>query len=101
VGVLLDTSFSSLFSSQKNNIFSYSQRLTAVATKKHTIGDCQYHGLKTLVKSASTVPLNGLLPKGAKLCHTSNILLVGRQCHRALLWLYFNFSLAGWLSVAS
>jgi hypothetical protein len=56
---------------------SYSQQLTEVATKKTSIGDCQYHRLTTLVNSTSTAVLIDLPPKGAKFCHTSNILLVG------------------------
>ncbi len=51
--------------------------VTEVATKTTTIGntdDCQ---LMALVNSASMAPPIGLPPKGAKLCHTSNILLVG------------------------
>jgi hypothetical protein len=56
--------------------------------KKTTIGitdDCQ---LTNLVNSASRMMLPiGLPPKGAKFWHTLNILLVGRQHRRALLWL--------------
>ncbi len=66
--------------------------LTAAATKKTTISDTDDHQLTTLVNSASTAPLIGLPPKGAKFWHTSNRLLVGPQCHRALLRLYFNSS---------
>jgi hypothetical protein len=40
-------------------------------------------------------PPNGLPPKEAKFCHTSNILLVGHQCRRALWGLYFNSSEVG------
>jgi hypothetical protein len=46
--------------------------------KKTTIGNHHYCQLTTLVNSTSTAPPIGLLPKGAELCHTLNILLVGR-----------------------
>ncbi len=69
--------------------------LTVAATKKTTIGDTDDCGLTTLVNSASTAPLIGLPPKGAKFCHTLDILLVGCLCRRALWWLYFNFSVVG------
>jgi hypothetical protein len=67
-------------------------RQTAAATKKPTIGntiDCRF---TTLVNIASMAPPIGLPPKGAEFCHTLNILLVGHQCHCALLQLYFNSS---------
>jgi hypothetical protein len=35
----------------------------------------------------------------AEFCHTPNRLLLGRQCRRALLRLYFNSSATGWLVV--
>ncbi len=54
--------------------------------------DCR---LTTLVNCASTALLIGLPLKGAKFCHTSNILLVGRQCCRALSRLYYNSSVSG------
>ncbi len=63
--------------------------------KKTIIGNCQYYRLTTLVNSTSTTLPNGLLPKGAKFCHTSNILLVGCQRRCALSRLYFNSSAAG------
>jgi hypothetical protein len=71
--------------------------LTATATKK--IGNTDNCRLTTLVNSASMAVLIGLLPKGAKFFHTSNKLLVGHQCRRALSWLYFNSSAAGCQSV--
>ncbi len=66
--------------------------LTAAATKKIKIDNTDNHQLTNLVNSTSTVLPIGLPPKGAKFCHTSNILLVGCQCRCALLWLYFNSS---------
>jgi hypothetical protein len=42
-----------------------------------TISNTDNCGLKTFVNSASTALPIGLLTKGAKFCHTSNILLVG------------------------
>ncbi len=73
--------------------------LTMAAAKKTTIGDTDNCQLMTLVNSASTAPPIGLPPKRAKFCHTSYILLVGRQCRCALLWLYFHSSVAGPLLV--
>jgi hypothetical protein len=81
----------------------YSQRCLAVLLryanrggfKKKTIGDTDDCRLRTLVNSASTVPLIGLLPKGAKFCHILNILLVAHQHCHALLRLYFNSSVSG------
>ncbi len=58
-----------------------------------------------IVNSASTAAPIGLPTKMAKFCHTPNRLLMGRQCRRALLWLYFNSSatgrsaVGGWQSV--
>jgi hypothetical protein len=71
--------------------------LSAVATKKTTIGNTDNCWLMTLVNSAETVPLIGLPPKGAKFCHTLNILLVGRWHRCALSRLYFNSSVVGQL----
>jgi hypothetical protein len=51
--------------------------LTVAATKKTAIGDTDGYGLTTLVNSASTALPIGLPSKGAKFCHTLNILLVG------------------------
>jgi hypothetical protein len=47
--------------------------LTAAAKKKTTIGDTNDCQLTNLVNSASMALPIGLPPKGAKLCHTSNI----------------------------
>jgi hypothetical protein len=80
-------------------LFGHVITLTAVATKKTTIGDTDDRRLTTLVNSASMAPPISLPPKIAKFCHTLNILLVGHQCRRALLWLYFNSSGGGWLLV--
>ncbi len=44
------------------------------------------------------VPI-GLPQKGAEFYHTSNRWLVGRQCRRGLLRLYFNSSAVSWLVV--
>ncbi len=52
-----------------------------------------------IVNSASTAAPIGLPPKMSEFCHTSNRSLLGRQCHRALLRLYFNSSATGWRSV--
>ncbi len=73
--------------------------VTVVATRKTTIGNHQYRQLTTLVNSTSTLPPIGLLPKGAKFCHTSNILLVGCWCCRAWSRLYLYSSAAGWLLI--
>ncbi len=56
--------------------------------RKTTISDCQYCQFMTLVNSASKAPPICLPPKGAKFCHTLNILLVGCWCCRALLQLF-------------
>ncbi len=89
-----------LFSSRKHGlrkglrvaIWSWYCMLIAGAMKKTTIGDTDYGQLTTLVNSAPTAPPIGLPPKGAKFCHTLNILWVGRRHCHALSWLYFNFS---------
>jgi hypothetical protein len=73
--------------------------LTAAATKTKPIGDdddCQF---TIIVNSASTAAPIGLLPKMVKFCHTSNRLLLVRQCRHALLWMYFNSSATGRRSV--
>ncbi len=73
--------------------------LTTADMKKTMISntdDCQ---LRTLVNSASMAAPIGLLPKGAKFCHTLNLLVVGHQCHRAPWQLYFNSSGGGRLVV--
>jgi hypothetical protein len=44
--------------------------LTAAATKKTKIGNTDDHQSTNLVNSASTMLLIGLMPKGAKFCHT-------------------------------
>jgi hypothetical protein len=62
----------------------------------YRIGNTDKYRLTTLFNSASTAPQIGLLPKGAKFCHTLNILVVGHQCRHALSWLYFNASAVGW-----
>jgi hypothetical protein len=67
--------------------------------QKTTIGNTGDRQLTTLVNSASTVLPIGLLPKMTMFCHTSNRLLVGRQCRPALWWLYFNSSAVKWLFV--
>jgi hypothetical protein len=73
----------------------YFAMLTVRAMKKTTISDAYDRRLRTLVNSASTAPLIGLPPKGAKFCHTLNILLVGRQHRHALFWLCSNSSARG------
>ncbi len=76
----------------------YANMLTVAwqgAMKKTTIGDTDDRQLTTLVNSASMAAPIGLPLKGAKFCHTSNRLLVGRQRRCALLWLYFNSSAVG------
>jgi hypothetical protein len=59
----------------------------AGGNKKTTIGDTDDRRLMTLVNSLSTALPIGLLLIGAKFCHTSNRLLVGRRCRRDLLLL--------------
>jgi hypothetical protein len=63
-----------------------------VTLKKMTIGDTDDRQFTTILNSASTAMLIGLPPRGAEFCHTSNRLLVGCQCRRALLQLYLNSS---------
>jgi hypothetical protein len=45
--------------------------------KKTKIGDTDNLRFMTLINSTLTAPPVGLPPKGAKFCHTLNILLVG------------------------
>ncbi len=73
--------------------------LTAVATKTKPIGNYDNCQFTTIVNSASTAVPIGLPLKMAKFCHTSNRLLVGCQCHRALWRLYFNSSAVSQLLV--
>jgi hypothetical protein len=65
--------------------------------KTTTIRNTDNHRLTTLVNSASMAAPIGLPPKMAEFCHTSNRLLVGGWCRRALSLLYFNSSANGWL----
>ncbi len=51
-------------------LFGHVIKLTMAATKKITIGDAD----DSQLTSASAAPPIGLLPKGAKFCHTLNIL---------------------------
>ncbi len=65
------------------------------ATKTKPIGnddDCRF---TIIVNSASTAALIGLPQKMAEFCHTFNRSLLGHQCRRALLRLYFNSSATG------
>jgi hypothetical protein len=71
--------------------------LTAAATKTKPIGDDDDRRFTIIVNSTSTAAPIGLPPKMAEFCHTPNRLLLGRQCRRALLRLYFNSSATGWL----
>ena len=73
----------------------YYATLTAAATKTKPIGDDDDRRFTIIVNSASTAAPIGLPPKMAKYCHTSNRSLLGRQCRRALLRLYFNSSATG------
>jgi hypothetical protein len=77
----------------------YYATLTAAATKTKPIGDDDDRQFTIIVNSASTAAPIGLPPKMAEFCHTSNRSLLGRQCLRALLRLYFNSSATGWRSV--
>jgi hypothetical protein len=69
--------------------------LTAAATKTKPIGDDDDRRFKIILNSASMAAPIGLPPKMAEFCHTPNRLLLGRQCRRALLRLYFNSSATG------
>jgi hypothetical protein len=71
------------------------------ATKKTTMGNTDNCLFTTIVNSASMATPIGLTPKMADFCHTFNRLLVGRQCRRTLLWLYFNFYVVGGRLVVS
>jgi hypothetical protein len=77
----------------------YYATLTAAATKTKPIGDDDYRQFTIIVNSASTVAPIGLPPKMAEFCHTPSRLLLGHQCRRALLRLYFNSSATGWSAV--
>jgi hypothetical protein len=59
------------------------------------IGDDDDRRFTIIVNSASMAAPIGLPPKMAKFCHTPNRLLLGCQCRRALLRLYFNSSATG------
>jgi hypothetical protein len=71
--------------------------------KKKLFGNDDNRQFTIIVNSASMAAPIGLPPKMAKFCHTPNRLLLGRQCRRALLRLYFNSSatsrLVGWLEI--
>ncbi len=77
----------------------YATTLTAAATKTKPIGNDDDRQFTIIVNSASTAAPIGLPPKMAEFCHTSNRSLLGRQCRRALLRLYFNSSATGRWSV--
>ncbi len=77
------------------SLLCYYDTLTAAATKTKPIGDDDDRRFMIIVNSASTAAPIGLPPKMAKFCHTSNRLLLGSQCRRALLRLYFNSSATG------
>jgi hypothetical protein len=79
------------------SLLCYYATLTAAATKTKPIGDDADRRFTIIVNSASTAVPIGLPPKMAEFCHTPNRLLLGRQCHRALLRLYFNSSATGLL----
>jgi hypothetical protein len=85
------------FDSEITLLSCYGNSGAAGGKKKTTIGDTDDCQLTTLVTSASTAPPISLLPKIAKICHTSNRFLVGHQRRRALLRLYFNSSVSGQL----
>jgi hypothetical protein len=76
-------------------LFCYYATLTAAATKTKPIGDDDDRRFTIIVNSASTAARIGLLPKMAEFCHTPNRLLLGRQCRRVQLRLYFNSSATG------
>jgi hypothetical protein len=73
----------------------YYATLTAAATKTKPIGNDDDRQFTIIANSASTAAPIGLPPMMAKFCHTPNRLLLGRQCRRALLRLYFNSSAIG------
>jgi hypothetical protein len=73
--------------------------LTAAATKTKPIGDDDDRQFTIIINGASTAVPIGLPLKMAEFCHTPNRLLLGRQCRRALLRLYFNSSATGRWSV--
>jgi hypothetical protein len=77
------------------SLLCYYARLTAAAKKTKPIGDDDDHQFMIIVNSTSTAAPIGLPPKMAKFCHTFNRLLLGHQCRRALLRLYFNSSATG------
>jgi hypothetical protein len=77
------------------SLLCYYTTLIAAATKKKPIGDDVDRQFTIIINSASTAAPIGLPPKMAEFCHTPNRLLLGRQCRRALLWLYFNSSATG------
>jgi hypothetical protein len=78
------------------SLLCYYATLTVVATKTKPIGDDDDRRFTIIVNSASTAVLISLPPKMAKFCHTPNRLLLGHQCRRALLRLYFNSFATGW-----
>jgi hypothetical protein len=69
--------------------------------KTKPIGDDDDRRFRIIVNSASTAAPIGLPPKMAEFCHTSNRSLLGHQCRRALLRLYFNSSATGRRSVGN
>jgi hypothetical protein len=77
------------------SLLCYYATLTAAATKTKPIGDDDNRRFTIIVNSTSTAALIGLPPKMAEFCHTPNRLLLGHQCRRALLWLYFNSTATG------
>jgi hypothetical protein len=77
------------------SLLCYYATLTAAATKTKPIGDDDDRRFTIIINSASTAAPIGLPPKMAKFCHTANRLLLGCQCRRALLRLYFNSSATG------
>jgi hypothetical protein len=77
------------------SLLCYYATLTAAATKTKPIGNDDNCRFTIIVNSASTAAPIGLPPKMAEFCHTPNRLLLGRQCRRALLRLYFNSSATG------
>ncbi len=77
------------------SLLCYYAMLTAAATKTKPIGDCDDRRFTIIVNSASTAAPIGLSPKKAEFCHTPNRSLLGPQCRRALLRLYFDSSATG------